>query len=128
MTKRAIAINSQGIIFAGTSTGGIFRSIETTTLVEENIAEVNNIYSLAQNYPNPFNPLTSIEFTLPRSEYVELKVYNILGADVATLISDKMTQGKYTYQFDGSGLASGVYFYRIETGDFHDVKKMTIIK
>ncbi len=85
-------------------------------------------FELFQNYPNPFNPTTSLEFTLPKSEYVELKVYNILGKEVATLASKNLNQGNHKYQFDGRNLASGVYYYRIEAGEYHQVKKMILLK
>jgi hypothetical protein len=85
-------------------------------------------YYLSQNYPNPFNPSTTIEFTLPKSEFVELKVYNILGKKVATLVSKKLNPGNHIYQFDGKDLASGVYYYRLESGVYQDVKKMILIK
>jgi CubicO group peptidase (beta-lactamase class C family) len=85
-------------------------------------------YTLKQNYPNPFNPSTTIEFTLPKSEYVELKVYNILGKEVATLVSSKLNQGNHTYQFDGKNLASGVYYYQLVAGNFREVKKMILLR
>ncbi len=83
---------------------------------------------LYQNYPNPFNPITAIEFSLPKSEFVELKVYNILGKEVATLVSNKLNQGNHTYTFDGSNLASGIYYYQLMAGDFREVKKMILIR
>jgi C-terminal processing protease CtpA/Prc len=98
--------------------------------VEDNISNqihISNLY-LHQNYPNPFNSSTSIEFTLPKPEYVKLKVYNILGKEVATLVAKKLNQGNHTYQFDGSNLASGVYYYQLEAGDFMEVKKMILLK
>jgi hypothetical protein len=85
-------------------------------------------FNLDQNYPNPFNPLTTIEFTLPKSEHVELKVYNILGKEVATLVSNKLNQGNHTYTFDSKNLASGIYYYQLVAGDFREVKKMILIK
>ena len=85
-------------------------------------------FVLHQNYPNPFNPSTSIEFTLPQSEFTTLKVFNILGKEVATLVSRNLNQGNHTFQFDGSNLSSGVYPYRIEAGVFQQVKKMVMIK
>lgn len=89
---------------------------------------IPKIISLYQNYPNPFNPSTTIEFFLPKTEYVEIKVYNILGKEVATIVSKKLNQGNHTYQFDGKNLASGVYYYRIQSGEFHQVKKMIHLK
>ncbi len=83
---------------------------------------------LLQNYPNPFNPSTTIEFTLPKSAIVSLKVYNILGSEVSTLVSKKMNHGNHAFTFEGKNLASGIYYYRIEAGDFQDVKKMILLK
>ena len=85
-------------------------------------------YTLSQNYPNPFNPSTTIEFTLPKSEFVTLKVYNILGEDITTLVNNKLQAGNHTYEFDGNNLASGVYIYRIEAGKYQQVKKMVLLK
>jgi len=98
------------------------------TSVNENYAGIPNDFTLLQNYPNPFNPSTKIEFSLPKAEFVTLKIYNILGEEVATLVQDKLQAGNHTYQFDGGDLASGVYVYRIEAGGFQDVKKMLLIK
>jgi len=93
-------------------------------------------FALFQNYPNPFNPSTTIEFNIPKSEFVELKVYNILGKEVSTLVSNKLNQGNYTYTFDGKNLASGIYYYQIIAGDpsassgqvYREVKKMILLK
>jgi len=85
-------------------------------------------YHLGQNFPNPFNPSTTIEFTLPKSEYVELKVYNILGKEVSTLVSNKLNQGNHTYTFDGKNLASGIYYYQLVAGDYREVKKMILLR
>jgi hypothetical protein len=90
--------------------------------------QIPSAFVLYQNYPNPFNPSTTIEFTLPKSEFVELKIYNILGKEVSTLVSNKLNQGSHTYQFDGKNLASGVYYYQLVAGNFHQVKKMILIK
>ncbi len=86
-----------------------------------------NIY-LSQNYPNPFNPITTIEFAIPKSEFVTLKIYNILGQEVATLVSDKLLSGNYKYNWDASTLASGVYMYKIEAGEYIQVKKLILMK
>ena len=97
------------------------------TGISDNI-ETPVSFNLNQNYPNPFNPATKIEFTLPQSDFVVLKVYDILGEEVATIVNDKLQAGKHTYQFDGSNRASGVYLYRITAGEFNQVKKMILIK
>jgi hypothetical protein len=85
-------------------------------------------FKLYQNYPNPFNPLTTIKLTLPKSEFVTLKVYDILGEEVTTLITKKLRAGNHTYQFDGSNIASGVYLYKIAAGEYTDVKKMILLR
>jgi ligand-binding sensor domain-containing protein len=99
--------------------------------VDENdtfIKTVPNGYALSQNFPNPFNPSTTIEFTLPKSEFVELKVYSILGKEVVNLVSAKLQQGKHTYTFDGENLASGIYYYQLTAGDYREVKKMILLR
>ncbi len=83
---------------------------------------------LAQNYPNPFNSTTTIEFTLPRSEFTELKVFNILGESVSTPVSKELNQGNNTCIFDGKNLASGIYYYQLVAGDYREVKKMILIR
>jgi predicted outer membrane repeat protein len=85
-------------------------------------------FRLFQNYPNPFNPSTTIEFSLPKSEFVLLKVYNILGKEVATLVSNKLNQGNHTYTFNGNNLASGIYYYQLMAGDYREVKKMILLR
>ena len=98
------------------------------TSIDENkhVSEIN--IQLHQNYPNPFNPSTTIEFTLPKSEFVELKIYNILGEVISTLVSKKLSQGHYIYTFDGKKLASGVYYYTITVGNFMQTRKMIYAK
>lgn len=85
-------------------------------------------FSLGQNYPNPFNPSTNIEFALPEPTEVSLKVYNLLGREVSILLSGRMKAGHHKVQFDASGLATGLYFYRIQAGSFMQTKKMMLIK
>ena len=85
-------------------------------------------YSLSQNYPNPFNPSTTIEFDLPKTTEVTLKVFNILGEEVATLVSSKLSTGSYSYNWDASNFASGVYLYRLQAGDYVETKKMILMR
>lgn len=85
-------------------------------------------FSLEQNYPNPFNPSTTIEYNLPQSGFVTLKVYNILGKEVATLINGQIDAGIHKVDFDASGLNSGVYFYKIESGSYTETRKMILLK
>ncbi len=85
-------------------------------------------FTLFQNYPNPFNPSTTILYSLPVEAFVTLRIYNILGQTVAMLVSEEREAGSYQVQFDGTGLASGVYFYRMRAGDFVDTKKLLLLK
>lgn len=85
-------------------------------------------YILSQNYPNPFNPVTNLEFGIPESGFVSLKVFDILGKEVATLVNEKLSTGRYETNFDGSNLTSGVYFYKLEVNGFSEVKSMILIK
>jgi len=85
-------------------------------------------YSLSQNYPNPFNPTTNIKFSIEQSGLVSLKVYNILGQEVATLLNKELNAGSYEYNFDASKLTSGVYIYTIHSGNFMQTKKMILLK
>ncbi len=85
-------------------------------------------YLLKQNYPNPFNPMTNISFTIPKSDYVTLKVFNILGKDIATLLEGLKPPGSYKITFSGNNLSSGIYIYKITTGSFTDSKKMILLR
>jgi hypothetical protein len=85
-------------------------------------------FLLKQNYPNPFNPITTIEFSIPKAEFVTLKIYNLLGQEKITLVSDKLTSGNYTYSWDASGYASGIYYYTLVTGEYSQTKKLLLIK
>jgi hypothetical protein len=87
-----------------------------------------SVYTLKQNYPNPFNPTTVISYGLPKAGNVKLVVYDLLGREVKTLVNEFKSAGSYDVTFDASTLASGVYFYRIESGSFTDTKKLTLIK
>jgi hypothetical protein len=92
------------------------------------ISTIPNVYSLAQNYPNPFNPSTKILFSLPKAGDVKLVVYDILGKEVNVLVNDYRTAGTHQVEFNASNLASGVYLYRIEAGEFSETKRMMLIK
>jgi hypothetical protein len=96
--------------------------------IESRTPEIPSEFYLSQNYPNPFNPSTTIEFDLPKTRKVTLKVFNILGEEVATLVSDRLSTGSYSYDWDASNLASGVYLYRLETGEYVETKKMILMK
>ncbi len=96
--------------------------------VNETGSGIPENYSLSQNYPNPFNPTTNIDFSLPKSGMVTLKIYNMLGQEVATLINGEMKAGSYNIQFNGNQLSSGVYVYQIRAGSFIMNKKFTLLR
>ena len=91
-------------------------------------ASLVTTYSLSQNYPNPFNPTTVIDYTIPKESHVMLKIYDVLGQEVETLVNEEQNVGRYQVQFDGSRLASGVYFYRLVAGNHVITKKMLLLK
>ncbi|MDY0081657.1 MAG: T9SS type A sorting domain-containing protein [Ignavibacteriaceae bacterium] len=90
--------------------------------------EIPMIYSLEQNYPNPFNPTTIIRYQIPQDGIVTLKVYDILGSEVATLVNEQKPAGRYEINFDASKLASGVYIYKLQSGNYISSKKMMLLK
>ena len=89
---------------------------------------VPNNFKLYQNYPNPFNPTTIINFEIPKAGDVRLTIYDVLGRLVKILVNEHKTPGKYSYTFNASGLASGVYFYSLTAGDYRDTKKLVLLK
>ncbi len=102
---------------------GSFVGIQNTN------SEVPAVYSLQQNYPNPFNPVTNIKFGIPKGSFVTLKIYDMLGKEVAALVNNlNLAAGNYTYDFNAVNVPSGIYFYKLTAGEFTDVKKMTLIK
>ncbi len=85
-------------------------------------------FSLDQNFPNPFNPKTKIFYSIPISQYISLKVYDVRGNEIVSLVNQKQNAGNYSVEFDGTNYSSGVYFYKIDTGDFLGIRKMILIK
>ncbi len=99
----------------------------TTGVIQQNDG-VARAYTLDQNYPNPFNPSTTIRYSIPNDGYVTLKVFNVLGQEIQTLVSQKQKTGNYSVVFDASRLASGIYFYQINAGTFVSTKKLVLLK
>ncbi len=95
---------------------------------DENKEILPEEFSLLQNYPNPFNPSTIIEFSIPSVQKVELIVFDILGRKVKEIVNNELRKGRHKFTFNGSGLASGIYFYSLRTGQFLQVKKMVLVK
>lgn len=105
------------------------RTDSLVTSVDENpTADIPASFSLKQNYPNPFNPSTNIEFGIAKSEFVSLKVYNMLGQEIAVLVNEQRQAGSHTATFDAHKLPSGVYYYRLQSGSFSETRKMVLMK
>ncbi|MDZ4712411.1 MAG: T9SS type A sorting domain-containing protein, partial [bacterium] len=102
--------------------------VNGTTGISNLNLEIPDKYSLSQNYPNPFNPTTKINFSVPVNSLVKLKIYDVLGKEVMTLINEQKQAGNYAAEFNGANLSSGIYFFRMEAGEFVDVKRMVLVK
>ncbi len=136
------AFNEQGKILFGTSNGHIIGWDVTVDVKEEKVDRIPSGYVLEQNYPNPFNPSTTINYSIPTSSHpqtgsptyqgegvsVSLKVYDILGKEVATLVNESKSPGAYRVEFDASSLSSGVYYYQMVTELFRETRKMLLVK
>jgi len=121
--------------YTGFTTGTGQTARANTCFVIEPLVGINpvgstlpTVYSLSQNYPNPFNPVTKINFALPKQGFVTLKIYDILGRELRTLVNEVKSAGQFSVDFNASEFASGVYFYRLETNGFSDIKRMMLIK
>jgi hypothetical protein len=117
----------QGGTILRTTTGGV------VWVQDENQSEIPNNFTLLQNYPNPFNPSTKIRFAIPfvgtgLALSVQLKVYDILGNEVATLVNEEKAPGTYEVEFNATQLSSGIYFYKLQAGNFMEAKKMVLVK
>jgi hypothetical protein len=117
-------------LFAGTDNGLWRRPLsEIITGIEKNLSEIPAQFGLGQNYPNPFNPTTTIGYTLAKNSKVLLKVYDLLGREVATLVNGEMKGGVlHKVSFDGSRFVSGIYFYRLQAGNYIETRKLVLLK
>jgi len=113
-----VIITTHGIY--KTETGGVITNIEKETITKN--------FRLSQNYPNPFNPSTTISYSIPKQTHVSLKVYDILGKEVAELVNEEMSTGSYKLNFDASNLSSGIYFYTLRANEYYSSRKMLLIK
>ncbi|MBI1932092.1 MAG: T9SS type A sorting domain-containing protein [Ignavibacteriales bacterium] len=100
------------------------RTSETQTQVDK----IPNYYALNQNFPNPFNPETKISYSIAENSNVTLKVYNILGSEIATLVNKKQNSGNYEVSFNAVNISSGIYFYTLQSGNYTQTKKMVLVK
>jgi len=123
-----LVASPDGYLYAGTETNGVYRSVSITTGLNDGSSVSPANFSLDQNYPNPFNPTTRIGFQITDYGLVTLIVYDLLGREVATVVNEKLGPGTYTRQWDAAGLASGIYLYRLATGDFVQTRKLVLIR
>ncbi|MEO8514577.1 MAG: T9SS type A sorting domain-containing protein [Ignavibacteria bacterium] len=120
-----------GVCFVGAGQNRIFydgSNVNPLVGINGNGTDLPNSFSLSQNYPNPFNPSTKINFAIPKTAFVSIKVYNVIGQAVDELVSKELIAGNYEVNFNASGLTSGIYFYTISAGDFTETKKMVLVK
>jgi photosystem II stability/assembly factor-like uncharacterized protein len=128
---RKLAIRDINDIYITTLEGGIYHGLlewDPTHTDNDPNTDSNFHLALEQNYPNPFNPSTTIEFDLPKTSEVTLKIFNILGEEIATLVSDRLTAGNYSYEWDAGNMSSGVYLYRLEAGEYVETLKMVLMR
>jgi photosystem II stability/assembly factor-like uncharacterized protein len=123
----AFAVNDS-FMFAGTDDNGVWRRLLPALVDIQSQTGIAETFYLAQNFPNPFNPITTIKFNLPAAGEAILKIYNLLGEEVTTLLSASLHSGSHTYQWDASQYAGGVYFYRLEAGEYVETRKMVLLK
>jgi hypothetical protein len=127
--RSQFVMSSEIYTLRGCVINGVLRG-DTSTFVGINhiSSEVPEKFSLSQNYPNPFNPITYFEFRTADFGLVRLKVYDLLGKELQILVNEQLSPGIYRVDFDGSSLPSGVYYYKLESGDFTETRKMVLIK
>ncbi|MCH8035073.1 MAG: T9SS type A sorting domain-containing protein [Bacteroidetes bacterium] len=113
-------------IYLGTS-DGLFRTNILTGISNEKENLIDR-FVLEQNYPNPFNPITTITYQIPKTSFVTIKVYDVLGNEIATLVNEELEAGKYEIDFIARDLPSGIYFYTFRSGSFAETKKMLLLK
>ena len=130
--QNLVEIDSYGNKWIGHNESGlsVFREggVILTDVKEDNLRSIPKSFALYQNYPNPFNPKTKIKYSIAYREFVTLKVYDILGKEIAALVNKEKVAGNYEVEFNGSNLSSGVYFYRMQAGEFTSTKKFILLK
>jgi hypothetical protein len=128
-TQASAIVVCKDYIFAGIN-GGVWKRpfSEILTSVKDNGSNLPIRFSLSQNYPNPFNPTTTISFALPKTSFVNLKIFDLLGREVAIIVSEEMSAGSYTKQLNAANMSSGIYFYRLQAGLFTVTKKLVLLR
>jgi photosystem II stability/assembly factor-like uncharacterized protein len=119
-----------GSLFAGTWYGGVWKRALSEMITDESqeVQDVPERLSLSQNYPNPFNPSTVIAYQLPTNNFVTLKIFDVLGREIASLVNERQTAGSHSVTFSANGLPSGVYFYRLQAGNYTETRKLVLLK
>jgi hypothetical protein len=113
----------------GVSEDGVISKYNDNTIgIQPISSQIPESFKLWQNYPNPFNPTTTIRFEIPEAGLTSLKIYDVLGNELQTLINEKLNAGVYESVFDGANYSSGVYFYKLASGNYTQVKKMIVVK
>jgi hypothetical protein len=130
-------MNQNAVFDTITITGGEINlflaklNFDSPVNVEDGLRDNNNVaedYILMQNYPNPFNPTTSLQYAVSSQQFVTLKLFDLLGREVATLVNEDKPPGTYEVEFNASGLVSGIYMYRLTAGSFTETKKMILLR
>lgn len=127
MNVLSLTVDRLGFLVAGTMSGSVYR---IHSPVPSSVQQLNDPkeFALLQNYPNPFNPTTKIKFSVPKNEFVTLKIFDILGNEIAQLVNEEKPAGEYQVQWDASNFSSGVYFYSLQAGEFIATKKLLLMK
>ncbi|MBZ0179606.1 MAG: T9SS type A sorting domain-containing protein [Melioribacteraceae bacterium] len=127
ITKLELSDSAPNLIYAGTKHSGVW-TVDHFVGIENEFNQSLSEFKLSQNYPNPFNPSTIISYQIPANCYVNLKVFDLLGREIVTLVKGYQRSGSYEIVFNASLLSSGVYIYRLEAGKFSEEKKLVLIR
>lgn len=129
MDFELVYTKTYGLVYTRDRDGKLYRCTYSDIIGIRSISsEIPSKYSLSQNYPNPFNPSTNIKYQITKNDNVSLKIFDILGQEIATLINEKQSPGTYSVDWNASDYTSGIYFYRLQAGNFTETKRMTLIK
>jgi photosystem II stability/assembly factor-like uncharacterized protein len=128
LSVSSLYLNGSQYLFSGCSSGYVYKTTSSTIGIKNISSDIPDKYLLSQNYPNPFNPTTNIKFDLSKNSFVKLKIFDILGKEVETLVDKKLDAGSYSVDWNASQYPSGIYFYRLQTDDYNETIRMALIK
>ena len=103
-------------------------TVNAVTGVKDISQTIPETFNLMQNYPNPFNPSTTISFSLPSKSFVSLKIFDVIGNEIATIVNQELSAGNYTKQWNAENMSSGVYYYQLKAGNFSETKKLVLLR